>query len=125
MAHKGCVRLYSLPNCFGDSFETSNNQKELTKNYFDDEARSISSCKRPKPEYGCVVHVLFSLAMDSTEILLLVNKILTESDKLFLNVTSSHGYMVQCSVHLTLAMLEREYARALYYSVSSPSSGKN
>jgi len=39
--------------------------------------------------------------------------------------SSGHGYMVQCSVHLTLAMLEREYARALYYSVSSPSSGKN
>jgi len=39
--------------------------------------------------------------------------------------TRGHGYMVQCSVHVTLAMLEREYARTLYYSVSSPSSGNN
>jgi len=27
------------------------------------------------------------------------------------HVTKSHGYMVQCTVHLSLAMLEREYAQ--------------
>jgi len=64
-------RLYSFPNCIGDSFETFNNLKHLSKiNFnddFNDKARSISSCTRPKPESGCVVHFLFSVTMHSTD----------------------------------------------------------
>jgi len=88
MAHKGCVRLYFLPNCIGDSFETSATQKDLTKNYFNDDARSISSCKRPKPESGCIEHFFFSLAMDSAEISLSINQQVVGIDKLIQNLTS-------------------------------------